>query len=218
MWSLCLSMTKVMGMWTAMAPLASKHRTSMRWRAKVCGLPISYSAQPACSTSRPGLLTGCYPSRIGFSGAGCWRGSTKVGRLECRHRKGHWEQGHWNFTGLASALFEHTFFKVSTHWASLCETQPNAVLFVLGCVLCHVWWIIWSLRLSRNRHKCWKFCTGIWQTHLATWTFTGEARFFFQGHNQWYFAHWDMSQTGNRRFRDTFISYVYYKKKGRSRQ
>jgi len=28
-----------------------------------------YAAQPVCTTSRAGLLTGCYPNRIGFSGA-----------------------------------------------------------------------------------------------------------------------------------------------------
>ena len=28
-----------------------------------------YSAQPVCSASRAGLITGCYPNRIGFSGA-----------------------------------------------------------------------------------------------------------------------------------------------------
>jgi len=28
-----------------------------------------YSAQPVCSASRAGLLTGCYPNRIGISGA-----------------------------------------------------------------------------------------------------------------------------------------------------
>ena len=33
---------------------------------------------------------------------------------------------------------------------------------------------------------------------------------FFQWHNQWYFAYCDISQTGNRYFRDTFISYVHY--------
>lgn len=37
---------------------------------------------------------------------------------------------------------------------------------------------------------------------------------FFQWHNQWYFAYCDISQTGNRYFRDTFISYVHYKKNG----
>ena len=28
-----------------------------------------YAAQPVCSASRAGLMTGCYPNRIGFSGA-----------------------------------------------------------------------------------------------------------------------------------------------------
>ena len=37
---------------------------------------------------------------------------------------------------------------------------------------------------------------------------------FFQWHNQWYFAYCDMSQTGNRYFRDTFISYIHYKENG----
>nr|WP_319509484.1 family 43 glycosylhydrolase [uncultured Draconibacterium sp.] len=37
---------------------------------------------------------------------------------------------------------------------------------------------------------------------------------FFQWHNQTYFAYCDISQTGNRYFRDTFISYVHYKKNG----
>lgn len=37
---------------------------------------------------------------------------------------------------------------------------------------------------------------------------------FFKWHNQWYFAYCDISQTGNRYFRDTFISYVHYKKNG----
>ena len=37
---------------------------------------------------------------------------------------------------------------------------------------------------------------------------------FFQWHNQWYYAYCDMSQTGNRYFRDTFISYVHYKENG----
>lgn len=37
---------------------------------------------------------------------------------------------------------------------------------------------------------------------------------FFQWHNQWYFAYCDISQTGNRYFRDTFISYVHYKENG----
>ncbi len=37
---------------------------------------------------------------------------------------------------------------------------------------------------------------------------------FFEWHNQWYFAYCDISQTGNRWFRDTFISYVHYKENG----
>lgn len=37
---------------------------------------------------------------------------------------------------------------------------------------------------------------------------------FFEWHNQWYFAYCDISQTGNRWFRDTFISYVHYKDNG----
>lgn len=37
---------------------------------------------------------------------------------------------------------------------------------------------------------------------------------FFEWHNQTYFAYCDMSQTGNRYFRDTFISYVHYKENG----
>lgn len=37
---------------------------------------------------------------------------------------------------------------------------------------------------------------------------------FFTWHNQWYYAYCDMSQTGNRRFRDTFISYIHYRSDG----
>lgn len=37
---------------------------------------------------------------------------------------------------------------------------------------------------------------------------------FFEWHNQWYFAYCDISQTGNRYFRDTFISYLHYKANG----
>lgn len=37
---------------------------------------------------------------------------------------------------------------------------------------------------------------------------------FFEWNNQWYFAYCDISQTGNRYFRDTFISYVHYKENG----
>lgn len=37
---------------------------------------------------------------------------------------------------------------------------------------------------------------------------------FFTWHNQWYFTYCDMSQTGNRRFRDSFISYVHFRENG----
>jgi arabinoxylan arabinofuranohydrolase len=37
---------------------------------------------------------------------------------------------------------------------------------------------------------------------------------FFEWHNQWYYAYCDISQTGNRYFRDTFISYVHYRENG----
>ncbi len=37
---------------------------------------------------------------------------------------------------------------------------------------------------------------------------------FFEWHNQWYFTYCDISQTGNRYFRDTFISYVHFKENG----
>ena len=37
---------------------------------------------------------------------------------------------------------------------------------------------------------------------------------FFKWHNQWYYVYCDISQTGNRYFRDSFISYVHYKDNG----
>lgn len=37
---------------------------------------------------------------------------------------------------------------------------------------------------------------------------------FFEFHKQWYFTYCDISQTGNRYFRDAFISYVHYKSNG----
>ena len=37
---------------------------------------------------------------------------------------------------------------------------------------------------------------------------------FFEWHNQWYYAYCDISQTGNRYFRDTFISYLHYRENG----
>ena len=37
---------------------------------------------------------------------------------------------------------------------------------------------------------------------------------YFTWHGQWYFTYCDMSQSGNRYFRDAFISYVHYKANG----
>lgn len=37
---------------------------------------------------------------------------------------------------------------------------------------------------------------------------------FFEWNKQWYYAYCDISQTGNRYFRDTFISYIHYKENG----
>lgn len=37
---------------------------------------------------------------------------------------------------------------------------------------------------------------------------------FFEWHNQWYYVYCDISQTANRWFRDSFISYVHYKPNG----
>jgi hypothetical protein len=37
---------------------------------------------------------------------------------------------------------------------------------------------------------------------------------FFEWHKQWYYTYCDISQTGNRYFRDAFISYVHYKENG----
>lgn len=37
---------------------------------------------------------------------------------------------------------------------------------------------------------------------------------FFTWNNQWYYTYCDMSQTGNRYFRDAFISYLHYKENG----
>ena len=37
---------------------------------------------------------------------------------------------------------------------------------------------------------------------------------FFEWHNQWYFTYCDISQTGNRFFRDSFISYIHYRENG----
>jgi hypothetical protein len=54
------------------------------------------------------------------------------------------------------------------------------------------------------------FDTPTWPTGFKQ----GRHGSFFEWHNQWYFAYCDISQTGNRYFRDTFISYVHYKPNG----
>ena len=51
------------------APKVSTRRTSTAWRPKGCIFRNFHVAQPVCSASRAGLLTGCYPNRIGIHGA-----------------------------------------------------------------------------------------------------------------------------------------------------
>jgi len=58
------------------------------------------------------------------------------------------------------------------------------------------------------------FATGYDAPTWPTGFKQGRHGSFFEWHNQWYFAYCDISQTGNRYFRDTFISYVHYKPNG----
>lgn len=58
------------------------------------------------------------------------------------------------------------------------------------------------------------FAKGYDQPTWPTGFSQGRHGSFFEWHNQWYFAYCDMSQTGNRYFRDTFISYIHYKENG----
>ena len=44
--------------------------------------------------------------------------------------------------------------------------------------------------------------------------FQGRHGNFFEWNNQWYFSYCDISQTGNRYYRDSFISYVHFKENG----
>lgn len=44
--------------------------------------------------------------------------------------------------------------------------------------------------------------------------FQGRHGSYFEWHNQWYYAYCDISQSSNRYFRDTFISYVHYRDDG----
>lgn len=58
------------------------------------------------------------------------------------------------------------------------------------------------------------FKNGLEAPTWPTGPLQGRHGSFFEWHNQWYFAYCDVSQTGNRYFRDTFISYVHYKANG----
>ncbi len=58
------------------------------------------------------------------------------------------------------------------------------------------------------------FKEGLESPTWPTGPLQGRHGSFFEWNNQWYFAYCDISQTGNRYFRDTFISYVHYKDNG----
>ncbi len=58
------------------------------------------------------------------------------------------------------------------------------------------------------------FPTGLSQPTWPTGPQQGRHGSFFDWHGQTYFAYCDISQSGNRFFRDTFISYVHYKADG----
>lgn len=58
------------------------------------------------------------------------------------------------------------------------------------------------------------FRNGLESPTWPTGPLQGRHGSFFEWHNQTYFAYCDISQTGNRYFRDTFISYVHYKENG----
>ncbi|WP_372772754.1 family 43 glycosylhydrolase [Mangrovibacterium sp.] len=58
------------------------------------------------------------------------------------------------------------------------------------------------------------FASGYIEPTWPTGFRQGRHGSFFQWHNQSYFAYCDISQTGNRYFRDTFMSYVHYKENG----
>jgi arylsulfatase len=53
-----------------------------------------YAAQPVCSASRAGLLTGCYPNRIGFSGALFPQNTTGLNSKELTMAEMFKEQGY----------------------------------------------------------------------------------------------------------------------------
>ncbi len=58
------------------------------------------------------------------------------------------------------------------------------------------------------------FAPGFDKPTWPTGFLQGRHGSFFEWNNQSYFAYCDISQTGNRYFRDTFISYVHYKDNG----
>ncbi|KQV26008.1 MULTISPECIES: family 43 glycosylhydrolase [unclassified Microcella] len=58
------------------------------------------------------------------------------------------------------------------------------------------------------------FPTGLDQPTWPLGPAQGRHGSFFSWHGQTYFAYCDISQTGNRYFRDTFISYVHYRSDG----
>lgn len=58
------------------------------------------------------------------------------------------------------------------------------------------------------------FALGYDKPTWPTGPLQGRHGSFFEWNNQWYFAYCDISQTGNRYFRETFISYVHYKENG----
>ncbi len=59
------------------------------------------------------------------------------------------------------------------------------------------------------------FPTGLSEPTWPTGPQQGRHGSFFSWHGQTYFAYCDISQSGNRYFRDTFISYVHYRDDGR---
>ncbi|AUS06276.1 family 43 glycosylhydrolase [Pseudotamlana carrageenivorans] len=58
------------------------------------------------------------------------------------------------------------------------------------------------------------FAKGYEKPTWPTGFLQGRHGSFFEWHNQWYYVYCDISQTGNRYFRDSFISYVHYKENG----
>ena len=58
------------------------------------------------------------------------------------------------------------------------------------------------------------FATGYDAPTWPTGFHQGRHGSFFEWKGQYYYAYCDISQTGNRYFRDTFISYIHYKKNG----